>query len=138
MKLRRSENKKLIKEASRFKPSDFSFLLAIEKQALIRMSKYFEVSRIAEGNERVEEEIKLALRLLDIVLEIDCSYHFGFKYKGDGWVDRYINTKNYGRFWPQANDLDLKKPILQDHLRREKAWYLYNKLKYERMRTWWD
>lgn len=132
MKLRKNKNKRLIKEAMKFYPFDYGFVLSLEKQALIRMYEYFKVSRIAEGNEVVEKNLKLALRLLDIILEIDSSYN------SEGFVDRHINTKNWKRFWPEATDLDLSKPIFQDYLRREKAWYLYNKLRFERMRTWWD
>lgn len=128
MKLRK--NKRLIKEAMKFYP----YGLSLEKQALIRMYEYFKVSRIAEGNEVVEKN--LALGLLDIVLEIDSAYHCDFRPGSEGFVDRHINIKNWKRFWPKA--ADLSKPILQDHLRREKAWYLYNKLRFERMRTWWD
>lgn len=132
MKLRKNKNKRLIKEAMKFYPFDYGFVLSLEKQALIRMYEYFKVSRIAEGNEVIEKNLKLALRLLDIVLEIDSSYN------SEGFVDRHINIKNWKRFWPKAADLDLSKPILQDYLRREKAWYLYNKLRFERMRNWWD
>ena len=132
MKLRKNKNKRLIKEAMRFYPFDYGFVLSLEKQALIKMYEYFKVSRIAEGNEVVEKNLKLALRLLDIILEIDSSYN------SEGLVDRHINIKNCKRFWPEAANLDLSKPILQDNLRREKAWYLYNKLRFERMRTWWD
>lgn len=116
----------------KFYPFDYGFVLSLEKQALIRMYEYFKVSRIAEGNEVVEKNLKLALKLLDIVLEIDSSYN------SERFVDRHINIKNCKRFWPKAADLDLSKPILQDHLRIEKAWYLYNKLRFERMRTWCD
>lgn len=138
MKLRKSKNKKLIKEAMKFCPFDYGFVLSIEKQALIRMYEYFKVSRIAEGNERVEKELNLALKLLDIVLEIDSAYHCDFKPRSDGFVDRHINVKNWKRFCPKAANLDWNTPILKDYLRREKAWYLYNKLKFERMRSWWD
>ena len=102
------------------------------------MYEYFKVSRIAEGNEFVERDLKLALGLLDIVLEIDSAYHCDFRPRSKGFVDRHINIKNWKRFRPKAADLDWSEPILQDSLRREKAWYLYNKLKFERMRTWWD
>lgn len=138
MKLRKNKNKRLIKEAMKFYPFDYGFVLSLEKQALIRMYEYFKVSRIAEGNEVVEKNLKLALGLLDIVLEIDSAYHCDFRPGSEGFVDRHINIKNWKRFWPKAADLDLSKPILQDHLRREKAWYLYNKLRFERMRTWCD
>lgn len=93
MKLRKNKNKKLIKEAMKFYLFDYGFVLSLEKQALIRMYEYFKVSRIAEGNERVEKELNLALKLLDIVLEIDSAYHHDFRPGSKGFVDRHINTK---------------------------------------------
>lgn len=136
MKLRKSKNKRLIKEAMEFCPFDYGFILSLEKQALSRMYEYFKVSRIAEGNEVIEKELKLALKLLDIVLEIDSAYHFDFRSRSDGFVDRHINTKNWKRFC--SKDLNWDLPIFKNCLRIEKSWYLYNKLRFERMRTWWD
>lgn len=134
--MRKNKNKKLIKEASRFKPFDFDYLLAIEKQALVLMYEYFENSNIAECDERTAKDLKLALKLLDIVRERDSAYHLGSTYKDEGWIDRHINIKNWKRFVKQEVDWD--RPIFKDHLRTEKAWYLYNKLKYERLRGWWN
>ena len=134
MKLRKNKNKKLIKEAMKFYPFDYSFVLSLEKQALIRMYEYFKVSRIAEGNEVVEKDLKLALKLLDIVLEIDSVYDSRAK----GFIYRHINIKNWKRFCPKAVNINWDSLIFKDYLRREKAWYLYNKLRFERMRTWYD
>lgn len=138
MKLRKNRNKSLIKEAMKFYPFDYGFVLSLEKQALIQMYEYFKVSRIVVGNEIVEKNLKLALGLLDIVLEIDSAYNCDFKSESGGFVDRHINTKNWKRFCPKDTSLDWNTPILKDYLRREKAWYLYNKLRFERMRSWWD
>lgn len=134
MKLRKNKNKRLIKEAMKFYPFDYSFVLSLEKQALIRMYEYFKVSRIAEGNEVVEKDLKLALKLLDIVLEIDSVYNS----RAEGFIYRHINIKNWKRFCPKAVRINLDSLIFKDYLRREKAWYLYNKLRFERMRTWYD
>ena len=134
MKLRKNKNKRLIKEAMKFYPFDYSFVLSLEKQALIRMYEYFKVSRIAEGNEVIEKDLKLALKLLDIVLEIDSVYYSGSK----GFICRHINIKNWKRFCPKAVNINWDSLIFKDYLRREKAWYLYNKLRFERMRTWYD
>lgn len=138
MKLRKNKNKSLIKEAMKFYPFDYGFVLSIEKQALIRMYEYFKVSRIAEGDEIVEKDLKLALKLLDIVLEIDSAYHCDLRPRSEGFIDRHINIKNLKRFCPKAADLNWNTPVLKNYLRVEKAWYLYNKLRFERMRDWWD
>lgn len=138
MKLRKNKNKRLIKEAMRFYPFDYGFVLSLEKQALIKMYEYFKVSRIAEGNEVIEKNLKLALGLLDIVLEIDSAYNYNLRPGSEGFIDRHINIKNWKRFCPKNADLNWDAPIFKDYLRREKAWYLYNKLRFECMRNWWD
>ena len=134
MKLRKNKNKRLIKEAMKFYPFHYSFVLSLEEQALIRMYEYYKVSRIAEGNEVIENDLKLALKLLDIVLEIDSVYNSGSK----GFICRHINIKNWKRFCSKAVRINRDSLIFKDYLRREKAWYLYNKLRFERMRTWYD
>ncbi len=132
MKLRKNKNKKLIKAAMNFEPFDYGFTLDLEKEALARMYEYFKVSRIAEGNEAVERDLKLTLELLEIIFETD-----NVLYKDSTWhITKYVNTRNWKRFLPDMHDLH--HPIEQSDLRREKAWHLYNKLRYERMRTWWD
>lgn len=119
MKLRKRKNKKLIKEAIKFCPFDYGFVLSLEKQALIKMYEYFKVSRIAEGNEIIEKNLKLALKLLDIILEIDSAYCYDFRSKE--FVDRYINIKNWKRFCPKAIKFNWESPIIKDYLRKEKA-----------------
>ena len=54
------------------------------------MYEYFKVSRIAE----VEKNLKLALGLLDIVLEIDSAYHCDSG--SEGFVDRHITGNDSG------------------------------------------
>lgn len=126
MKLRKNENKELIKAAMKFCSFDYGFQLAVEKEAIILMSKYFEGSEISR-------DLKLAIRLLDIILEVDSAYYI---FNGKGCIKCYVNTRNWNRFLPEDHSKDL--PASKDALRIEKAWHLYNKLRFERMRTWWD
>ena len=122
----------------KFCPFDYGFVLSLEKQALIKMYEYFKVSRIAEGNEVIEKNLKLALGLLDIVLEIDSAYNCDLRPGSEGFIDRHINIKNWKRFCSKAVRINRDSLIFKDYLRREKAWYLYNKRRFECMRNWWD
>ena len=137
MKLRKSKNKKLIKKAQNFMPYDYGYLMSLEKQALVRMYHYFRVSKIAVGNDIVARDIMICLKLLDIIDGTDSAYHC---HTGDhvGFVDKYINTRNWQRFYPSKCNLDFSKPIMKDDLREEKAWNLYNKMRYYKMKEWWD
>ena len=73
MKLRKNKNKKLIKEAMKFYPFDYGFVLSLEKQALIRMYEYFKVSRIAEGNKKKKKERARNERILLYTRQIELS-----------------------------------------------------------------
>ncbi len=139
MKVRKSKNsvnRKLINSAIKFQPFDYGYVLSLEKEALSKMYEYFKVSRIAVGNEIVERDIKLALKLLDIILEIDTA---GIYNKNLEWyITKYVNIRNSHRFYNKSNNIDYTIPYWRDSLRIEKAWYLYHKLRYNRMKTWWD
>lgn len=58
------------------------------------------------------------------------------------WVlSAYVNTNNSKRFTPiEKEKFDDPKvgPLMKSHLREEKAWYLYHKLRTYKMRSWWD
>lgn len=145
MKLRKSKNKKIIKAAMNFQPFDYGFLLEMEKEALKKMAEYFDTANIAVTDERSAKEIRLALKLLDIATEEKSAYIPGktimeentIKSIEEGKMLVYVNTRNWKRFFPNFT-LDWNKPIFQDSLRVQKAWYLYNKLKYYYQRGWWN
>lgn len=131
MKIGKCKNKKLIKAALNFKPYDYAFLLEIEKEALIKMANYFETSNIAVGDEIVYRDLKLAIKLLDIILENDSAYNYS-----DKSMRKYVNIKNVKRFFSVSGDFE--SAIMKDVLRCEKAWYLYSKLREYKTRTWWN
>lgn len=95
----------------------------------------------------------LALRLLDIIeengeAELLCDEPFKFKDNGylelnpdAKWeMERYVNTKNASRFNPKWTSEHFEDPdtgaLMKDHLRVEKAWHLYHKLRQYKLRTW--
>lgn len=146
MKQRKNKNKKLLKLASKFKPWDWGYMIALEKQMLKQMQEYHANSNITVDNPEIARQIKWALRLLDIADETKSAWHCsGSLFKNDGnynsWIDTYVNTKNWKRFISipyTSNTPDFDKPHIQDHLRQRKAWYIYNKLRFYHLQWWWD
>ncbi len=70
-------------------------------------------------------------KFYDIVTDPDSYYT----------IPVYVNYKNALRFsnMDPSNYSDPKSGALwQSHLRIEKAWYIYHKLRLYFMRTWWD
>lgn len=57
-------------------------------------------------------------------------------------MERYVNIKNASRFNPKWISSHFYGPdtgaLMKDHLRVEKAWHLYHKLRQYKLRTWWD
>ena len=96
--------------------------------------------------------MKLAVSLLDIILEkenfwsIDYPEDYEFVVdhtynpllKTSFVIDKYINTKNYKRFFSWLNDNAMKSPSWKIDLRIRKAWCLYHKLREQYMMDWWD
>lgn len=132
-KIRKSENKKLLKLANKFEPWDYEFMLDLERESLIKMRDYHANHNIIadNGNTKIANEINLAIKLLDIGTGKNCSY--------DVYTEKsriYVNHKNYKRFL--RGEYKKFSPVLLDMIRVEKAWYLYNKMRIGLMKRWWD
>lgn len=132
-KIRKSENKKLLKLANKFKPWDYEFMLDLERESLIKMRDYHASHNVIvdNGNTKIANEINLAIKLLDIGTGKNCSY--------DVYTEKskiYVNHRNCKRFLRKK--YKNFSPVLLDMIRVEKAWYLYNKMRTELMKRWWD
>ena len=46
----------------------------------------------------------------------------------------YVNTRNAARFLK----CNISSPILENELRKEKAWYLYHKIRFNYLRNCWE
>lgn len=126
-------SKNLTKKAHKFQPWDYGFNLELEQEMLRDMYAFWSSDKpVVVGAERVAREINLAINLLDIILENDNSYDF----LADKPL-KYVNIRNSLRFIT-FNSLGDNDFVFKEIVRQEKAWYLYNKLRYYRMRTWWD
>ena len=143
---------KVLKNAHDF---DWESILIVEKHQITRVK-----DTITKCHDHVNWKndvwwMDIALKLLDIVREDGCAelvkddlkrvlhndgfYHLVGSMKWS--IPVYVNISNYKRFYPVKRD-ELENantgPLMKDRLRVEKAWYLYNKIKLYKMRSWWD
>lgn len=135
---------------------DYTSLLEIEYHQLIKLRDCISKYQNHVNAWRDLRNMNLAISCLKIVLEDGCSYSNGEKGFLEECLDEggfhklvpnpahkwimpiYVNTRNYERFWkhyPKNSDLE---DLHKDYLRIEKAWYLYNKIRKEHLREWWD
>ena len=132
---------------------DYSYLLAIEQRKLREMANYFKKSKLTVGWERQVKECELCVKLLDIVAERDSDYKawLNANYGGKNIFEmqmreqipfhKYINTRNASRFMTHFHEAQSNHYIsesLKVELRRQKAFYLYQKIRLHRMQTWWN
>ena len=137
-------------------------MLEMEYMKLRQMEEYFKGRDTFIGIEYVKRDLKICLRLLDIVmgkndLNIEHSplKFVPFKddngrkmYKAEGdseiisYRNLYVNTRNASRF----TNFDFTNPNMnesseishKESLRLHKAWHLYNIIRTYRMFAWWD
>lgn len=139
------------------KPWDYGYLLKLEQYKIREMITYFKKYHHLTNWESVVREMQICDRLISIVLEEDTPYKgwLHTKYGKGKWNDKnpdypytkfpvYVNTKNSKRFLAQAdyNNTMFSSPLLLDcakiSLRRQKALYLYNKIRSYCIQKWWD
>lgn len=126
---------------------DACFLLEIEKRKLTEIRNYIAKHKRHVDWELDVRDMNICLKLLDIILEKDQYY--------TSWLNNcygvtphkqlpfpvYVNMRNYKRFIPTI-DVDKYNESLLSHLhsniRKEKAMYLYNKIRAYKMLGWWD
>lgn len=136
------------------KPYDWHFLINLEQAKLKEMSDYFEKEDRFVGVEKVVKDIRLCIKLIDIICEKDKYYlswlHENFTTNKDIFSDNYsevsfpkhVNTRNANRFLRPHNFLEnCNKKIYQSLLveyRRTKALHLYNKIKTYKLFSWWS
>lgn len=116
-----------------FEPFDYGSMLEAERDMLRDMYDYFSSDKAMIADAKVSaKEIKLAIKLLNIILGYDESY---YQKNGRRHLTVYSNLGNASRF-----DVNLvgDKIFLSQFVREEKAWLLYNRLRHEKMRKWWE
>lgn len=107
---------------------DSSYLLNIEEHYLKKSLKYFIKSDLVVNNEFIVRDIKICLSLIEII-------------KNEGENVKYVNIKNYKRFTPNLNEQhfsDKMIDVTKKAIAWQKAIQLYNKIRGDKMLTWWD
>lgn len=130
----------LIKTSIKTYPFDHYYIWDLEKSKLEESLYYFENHYYTERNPDIIKEIKLALKLLNIIIEdgeglyewINDEESLKKSYK----CNIYVNTNNYHRFVNEKyKEMYLE---YQHELYVEKAKYLYYKLLTYKIKNWWD
>lgn len=136
---------------------DFSSIVEVERYQIKRVRDTIAKYHSHVNWERDVRYIDLALKLLSIAMEEDSivkqtsghhwtegpDEHGLYEWKSDAKYEatKYVNIRNAHRFSKMPmkyyTDSDIRGLHL-DHLRVEKAWYLYHKLRTHHMREWWD
>lgn len=127
------------------KPWDYGYLLQLEKYKMLEMMRHFSKHKIFVGWKNVVRDLKICIKLIDIINEEDDAYKawlhtsYGINHH-EVPFPKYINTRNKYRFL--TNDyLNQNSKLYQGllaHYRSTKALCLYNKIRTYRMRSWWD
>lgn len=136
---------------------DYSSILVVERYQLTRVRDAITKYQNHVNWERDVYWMNVALKLLDIIedgggVEL-VGKGFNIEPCGDGlyrvvddldskWIlPVYVNMSNSKRFTliekEKFEDPKIE-PLIKSHLREEKAWYLYHKLRTYKMRSWWD
>lgn len=115
---------------------DWYYALPLLRKKLERMANYFDKSRLIEGWQDDVNEIRLCIRLIDIVSRDDQIYDIM-----TNTISKYVNIRNSKRFnidKSYFNRDSITVNIFKEELRIEKAWHLLWRLIELKMRNWWD
>ncbi len=143
-KYKKPKNARLVQLAKNFEPFDYGFCLDIEQEMFRLMYKFFTSDKsVTSDANQIARDLKLAIKLIDIIQSRDSSValenpeeELSFNPANYKWKSiKYVNTKNAKRF----SELDnFDNPVMKADLREEKAWHLYNLLRFRNCRIWWD
>lgn len=136
---------------------DYSGILEVERNQIERTKRTITKFHNHLDWERDVQRMNLALKLLSIAMEEDSiaeqvsghhwtegpDEHGLYEWKSDAKYEttKYVNIRNAYRFskMPMECYTDSNiRGLNLDHLRVEKAWYLYHKLRTYCLRQWWD
>ena len=116
---------------SNFEPFDYGFMLNNERTMLRKMYDFFTKESVLCDKDDIARHIRLAINLLNIVLAYDDPLIMD---EASFTITVYVNTRNATRFLR----CNVGHPMLQNELRKEKAWYLYNRLRYYYLQNIWE
>ena len=130
---------------------DYSYLLDIELSKMKAMYDYFSKYGMSESNDRTLQTLKRAITVLELYLNNDffevvineavdpCNKLEELVGKIEYKCKVKVNFSNISRFFPNVTEnlLEACKKF-PDTLYSEKLWNLYNKMRAEYTRLWWD
>lgn len=134
------------------KPWDWYYLLHLEQAKLKEMADYFEKKDRFVGVEKVVRDIRICLKLIDIICEKDALYKswlhqsYGHPVKDFESLEetkfpKYINIRNRHRFlhkdFLNGDYPNIFNSLLAEY-RKVKALALYNKIRTYKLFSWWD
>lgn len=131
---------------------DFGYLYELEYSKLKEMLNYFEKHGLSTDNDNIIRQIKLAMKLLNIIMEEEYKL-FDFVYNPKPYNNEEekvklikdmeyvcnvnVNLKNAKRFAIDGKHVDIFNRWPHE-LYLAKARYLYHKLRYNFEQYWWD
>lgn len=133
-------------------PWDWYYLLHLEQTKLKEMANYFEKKDRFVGVEKVVRDIRICLKLIDIICGKDALYKswlhqsYGHPIKDFESLEevkfpKYINIRNRHRFlhkdFLNGDYPNIFNSLLAEY-RKVKALALYNKIRTYNLFTWWD
>ena len=120
-------------ESFNFKPYDYTHIWRVERAHLIETKSYFQISKIFDHTDDIKY-IDICINLLDILID-----------DGDGLMDyknmkfkKYVNTKNFKRFVPNAPTSHDNLEICNYDVYMAKAKHLYYEILKNKIQNWWD
>lgn len=130
---------------------DYAYLLDIELSKMKAMYDYFSKYGMSESNDRMLQTLKRTITILDLLLNEDfCEVSINEVPDPSSKLEEIVgkveyrclvnvNFSNIKRFLPEVDEvsIDIYKKF-PDILYMEKLWNLYNKMRAEYTRTWWD
>lgn len=138
---------------------DYTSILAVERHQIERVRDSIAHYHNHLTADRDIERLNLALRLLDIIEEDGCCERIGkplnfieckdkeglYELEDDPesyyTIPVYVNHRNAMRYSTRDMSCYTESKtgaMWQSHLRVEKAWHIYHRLRLYFMRSWWD
>ena len=115
-------------------------ILEIERHQLKRTLKSIEKCHYHKDSEESIKWMKVALKILDRVLDEDIYVEYDIKQHK--YIRKpYVNIRNYKRFIPGLSEEDIEEvdsEFFEVLLYEQKLWYVYNKIRYHYLRNWWE
>lgn len=145
---------------------DYEYLLELELFKLKEMKDYFQDGKLIANYSEIVRDIKLAISLIEIIIGkkddelIKCIENNEWKPSDNSTIidealnkykyiflkninlnniDKFISNKENARWFKKMlKEKNFMTASLKEEMYKRKAWYLYCKLRFDKMQSWWD